>query len=370
MTEAAAIAPPAPLDEGAARRFRAEGILVLRGLLDPGAELRRLRESYVSLVDSLGRTLLREVDSPLVEGFDARPFPERFAVALGASGGALLDHLDPVLRVGARDYRHRAELPSAQIPELFELARAPRLLDALQCLLGPELEASPIYHLTFKLGRRHLELARAAAEASRQPFVRPGSFDTFHVLQTGWHMDAAYGLPDAHASSIAIAWMPLTGSREANGCLRAIPGSHLHGVRAAPFDPEELARGVSLEVGPGDVILLDHKTLHASSPNRTDDDFRWAFSFRYAPIGQPTGRPYLPGFVARSGADPAAELRSAEVWSAMWRAALGHATRHRRSIPRAGKTTPQEAEAITRRWRERTPDPQAWLALDPLAARA
>lgn len=347
---------------GDAEVLRRDGVVVLRGLLDAEAELRRVREAYERLVDALGRVFLAEAGSGHADGFADRPFAERFAVALGASGGALLDHLDPPLRVGAPDYRFREDLPPAQIPELFELIRAPRLLDVLETVLGREIEVSPAYHLTFKLSRRHLELARRVAEECGRPFLRPATFDHFHVLETGWHMDAPYALRDAHESDIAIAWIPLTAARRESAALCVVPGSHRHGIRRGPFSDEELARKVALEVEPGDVILMDNRILHSSTDNATEDGFRWAFSFRYLPAGQATGRPFLPGFVARSRSRPDRELASGALWTGIWTAALRHVARGA-AIPDPAATSLAEAAALTRSWSERVRTPEDWLAL-------
>ncbi|MGB0389602.1 MAG: hypothetical protein ACPGWR_32680, partial [Ardenticatenaceae bacterium] len=46
---------------------------------------------------------------------------------------------------------------------------------------------------------------------------------------------------------------------------------------------------------------------------------RWSFDLRYNPIGKKTGRPWFPGFVARSEQYPERELHDAEQWGQMWR---------------------------------------------------
>ena len=79
---------------------------------------------------------------------------------------------------------------------------------------------------------------------------------------------------------------------------------------------------VPLPAAPGDVIFLDNNVLHGALPNRSTDDIRWAFNFRYLPTGEPTGRPFLPEFVARSRLAPERELRDPQLWSDIWRAAL------------------------------------------------
>lgn len=61
-------------------------------------------------------------------------------------------------------------------------------------------------------------------------------------------------------------------------------------------------------------------TEHASCPNLTDD-IRWSFDLRYQPTGQPTGREVLPGFVARSSAEPETVLDDPAAWAELWWAA-------------------------------------------------
>ncbi len=48
------------------------------------------------------------------------------------------------------------------------------------------------------------------------------------------------------------------------------------------------------------------------------DAIRWSFDLRYNPIGQPTGRPIFPDWVARSRAHPESELRDPAAWARLW----------------------------------------------------
>ena len=49
-------------------------------------------------------------------------------------------------------------------------------------------------------------------------------------------------------------------------------------------------------------------TPHAALENKSDE-LHWSFDLRYNPVGQNTGRPAFPGFVARSRSQPEKELR-------------------------------------------------------------
>jgi hypothetical protein len=65
------------------------------------------------------------------------------------------------------------------------------------------------------------------------------------------------------------------------------------------------------------VLLFHHLTKHASFAN-VSDGIRWSFDLRYHPIGQPTGRPAFPGFVARSRKDPSSVVTDWRVWADLW----------------------------------------------------
>lgn len=355
--------PPA-LAEEEVRRYREEGYLVVRGLLDPDQELGRLRQAYTGLMDELGRRTLADRDPSLVEDFESRDFTERFAIAIGASGGELLAHLDPILQAHEPGFRYRRDLPSAQLPEMFETIRAPRLLDAVEALIGPEIEVTAGYHFNLKLSpAHHAQAKRAARSCGRRVRAHQYRYG-FHVRITPWHMDAPYLAPDSQESDIVVAWLPLSASRAGNGCLRLVPRSHLQGARMGPFSPEELGRAVDLESRPGDVIFFDSRTLHSSAPFEGDGEGRWSLSFRYLPTGQVAGRPYLPGFIARSRAHPERELKDGALWSQMWSAALRNVAFRPGAKVAPYELAPAEARAVTRWWRERTASPEDWLTLD------
>jgi len=340
-------------------RFREEGFLVVRALLDPDAELHRFRTGYSALADLISERFIAEAGDRNVPELAGLPFGDRFAVAMGASGGRLLDHLDPGLVLRSPSFRYRPDLPSAQIPELFELMTARPLLDALATLIGPEIQASPSHHLQFKLNGRQLNLASDVASASSEG-RRQEPIHDFLVDRAGWHQDATWGLPDAYESDVVVAWVPLTDVGPANGPLLAVPGSHREGVLKRPYPKGLTAAAVPLCVERGDVVFLTNKTIHSSEPNR-GADARWAMSFRYAPIGHPTGRPYLPDFTARSTSAPARELHDPQLWSAMWGAALRDACGWPWELPEPGAIGLDEARALTAIWRERAPDPIGWL---------
>ena len=359
-------ADAAPEDYAAS--YAADGYLLVRGLLDPDRDIAPLTKAYTSLTDAMGYVYLSESYRDALADYDAQPFPVRFATMLGASGGLALHHLDPVLNIFVEHFQYRRDLPTAQIPEMFACIRHGGVLDVLEALLGPEVIASPIYHVNVKLAQRHLAEVERIAKASGQDNPTLEKFYNFQVGKTHWHMDAISGLCDSHESRISNAWIPLTEATPENGCLMVVPGSHTGNVYD-PADQEELAeRGLVLPMRPGDVLFLHNKLLHASTQNTSDAAYRFAFNFRYVQAGQTAGRPFLPGFVARSRSAPDSELHNPFVWSTMWDRALTYRVRH--GVPysyaslREGTVNEDQARAITEHWRRRAPNPQGWMRLE------
>ena len=357
----------APPEEFAAS-YASDGYLLVRGLLDPERDIARLREAYTSLTDAMGYVYLSESCPAALADYPAQPFPRRFATMLGASGGLALHHLDPVLNIFVDHFQYRRDLPTAQIPEVFACIRHRRVLDVLEALIGPEILASPIYHVNVKLAQRHLAEVERVAKASGQDNPTIEKFYNFQVGKTHWHMDAKSGLRNSHDSDIANAWIPLTEATPENGCLMVAPGSHTSGVYDPDDDQEMAKRAVILPMRPGDVLILHNKLLHASTPNTSDDNYRWAFNFRYVQAGQAEGRPFLPGFVARSRSAPESELHNPYVWSAMWDRALTYRVKH--GVPYSftalheGRVSEDQAHHITEHWRRRAPDPSGWLRVE------
>ncbi|MCZ6634029.1 MAG: phytanoyl-CoA dioxygenase family protein [bacterium] len=349
--------------------YQEDGYVVVRGLFDPKEDLQPLNDAYTRLLDALAQVYLLESYPEGLENFDSMSLQERFAYMLGASAGTALHHLDPVLNVFVDTYRWRKDLPVTQIPEMFDLMRHEKILDVLEQLIGSEIFASPVWHINMKLAPQHLKLAdEVAASSSRD--MSDETFYTFQVGKTGWHMDAITGMPDSRESQIANAWIPMTHARKENGCLLVIPGSHKGGVRKAPFPDEMVDRAVPLIMDPGDVVILDNKLVHGATQNTSEADYRWAFNFRYLPTGQPSGRTFLPGFVARSRSAPETELRNPFLWGMMWYRVLEYISENGLPEQFSGPSTTslEAAVEITREWEEKAPDVNGWLQLEESVA--
>ena len=157
-------------------------------------------------------------------------------------------------------------------PWAHELATHPAVLDCVEDLIGPDL----LIWAT-ELFVKH---PRDAAVA------------------VGWHRDRPYlGLTGGH---VVTAWVALSNSNRANGCMRALP------LSAEPAVPAPAARGgkevlpppgtephvVDVVLRAGELSLHGPDVAHGSSPNSSDEK-RVGFVIRFVtPDARPVhGRP-------------------------------------------------------------------------------
>ena len=142
---------------------------------------------------------------------------------------------------------------------------------------------------------------------------------------------------------IITCWLPLVDATVENGCMEVLPGvwkrGHLEHIAdgGTTIRPDLLPTIAPwpVPVKKGGIIFMHRYTPHRSTPNFTDT-VRWSLDLRYQPIGQPTGRPFHPEFVARSRRDPASVLTDHAEWSRLWTEALATSKgikAHRTSSP-------------------------------------
>lgn len=152
----------------------------------------------------------------------------------------------------------------------WDLATHPRLLDAVERILGPNilLKGTRIFY-------KH---------AHSPAFV-------------GWHQDGiTERIEDAQVPAV---WLGLTDATVENGCLRVVPRSHRLGLvhHADLANGDNLTSdGTTAQVAiesPWDVVMragemsLHHPlVLHASNPNRSDGP-RIGFSITYSAVALP-----------------------------------------------------------------------------------
>jgi hypothetical protein len=217
------------LDASQVERFEEQGFLLVPGLLDPKAELAALDVAYQDLIETLAFVHFAEAGARPPPDFRERPLGERFALMQGASGGHAVEHLDPVVSAFDETYRRRGDLPSAQIPQLFLLMRAGPLLGALESLIGPEIDASPIYHLIFKLAESHLALSRETAIQLGHP--DPTAVPSGSTWEDHQHQDNHSPWTPTPRGRL----IPMT--EVGRGNLSVIPGSH-RDRRRLPLRPK------------------------------------------------------------------------------------------------------------------------------------
>jgi ectoine hydroxylase-related dioxygenase (phytanoyl-CoA dioxygenase family) len=288
--------------------FQRNGYLVIEQVLDD-SDLEPLEREYAALLDDMAKRLFQqgEIDSAYAE----LDFAERFAKVV-AQYPECIDQMNislPLINGEVDADRYRAHTG----PAVFDLLRNPKVLDVVEAVIGPEIASSPVQQMRIK-----------------PPLAKLVEDNVSHsgVGNTTWHQDTVAVLEEADDTNQVTVWIAVTDADEENGCLVSIPGSHLEGshrhvpgeIPREPTVPADIIRGRkgnSLPVGRGGIIIFHKQNIHCSKPNRSNR-LRWSLDLRYHPVGQASGRPAFPGFVARSRANPDTELRDPARWSRMW----------------------------------------------------
>lgn len=291
------------LSQSQLSQFEEEGFLVVENLLDRKLDVEPVVAEYDALLDELCGGWVAQ--GRLEGTFAELPFEQRL-VKVYQAGCQYTQPLDISLPGG----EIRADTPIHLGPAVFGLMRSARLLDAVESFIGPEIYSNPIQHVRIKPPLK---------------VVDEGDHANSLLAKTAWHQDQGVTMPEADETNMITAWVAITEATAENGCLQVIPGSHrgemvthCPGKQTEIPDhlvDEELARPVP--VRGGGVIFFHPRTKHGSL-NNLSDSFRWSFDLRYNPIGQPTGRAFFPGFVARSRAHPESELRNVKAWADSW----------------------------------------------------
>ena len=257
--------------------YKNEGYLVLPSLLT-AKELTPAREAMEEKVGEIARELVAagEIDS----AHEDASFETRLALLFAGKSDA------EFLRYG-RSWRERR-------PGYFYLMANPKILDAVESLIGCELFANPAYNVRPKV-----------------PGVAAGAVP--------WHQDKSYW-PDANANPVITVWIPLVDATLENGCLHIWPRTHkmrmlsyhteTHtGTAYTEIDDEPLQQigktiqPVPLPLGAGGAILFNDRCIHMSTPNLSDH-VRWSVDLRYQPTDQDPMPQLGAGFLARSRQHP------------------------------------------------------------------
>ena len=162
-------------------------------------------------------------------------------------------------------YRSKTHL---LLPWIDELIRHPRILDAVEDIIGPDIL---LWNTVW--------------------WIKEPTSATF----VSWHQDRQYiGL---NSDAFVTAWLALSPSTVESGCVRILPGSHKEDPLPHRDEYKEhnmLSRGqeiavavdeskaVSMELAPGQISLHDVRLAHASAPNRSNER-RIGLSMHYIP---------------------------------------------------------------------------------------
>ncbi|GAB3756591.1 phytanoyl-CoA dioxygenase family protein [Microlunatus parietis] len=298
--------------------FETEGFLLKRGLLDPAADLAPVLSEYAGVLDGLAEQL--HADGMISSTYAELPFADRVNAVFAESGRDHTQHFDFSLPQGGT----KPDTPLWVGPAVFALLRNAAILDVIESIIGPEIWSNPVQHVRLKVPEH---LMPPDPETGRPKNVA-----------TPWHQDNGVITEDADDTELVTVWLPLGDTDPANGCLMVKPRRHREGLlpHCPGNSPMGARRGgvgglaipgihlggetLDLPMAAGDVLFMHRRTPHAAHRN-TSDHLRWSFDLRYQPIGQPSGRDAYPGFVARSAADPGAELRDPQAWADSWYAA-------------------------------------------------
>ena len=264
-----------------------EGYIVLENFLT-GDEMAPARDAMAQKVSMIADELF--ADGLIPNKFEDEPFKCRLA--------RLFENLTDAdfLRYG-RGWRDR-------LPGYFILMSHPKILDAVESLIGAELFSNPVYNVRPKV-----------------PKVAAGIVP--------WHQDKSYW-PDANANPVITVWIPLVDSTHKNGCLHLIPGTHKkravkHGTEEysgtgylalpANYIAERKKEIISLPMKAGSAVLFNDRLIHSSTPNKSTH-VRWSVDLRYQPTDQDPMPQHGIGFLARSQEHPE-RVATLEDWLAL-----------------------------------------------------
>ncbi len=289
-------------------RFNRDGYLLVEDVLDE-ADLRPVEEEYAAVLEAYAQRLAAAGESD-VPGSELS-FADRYT-AMVRRHPECIDEFNislPLMNRGIDPDTYHAHTG----PAVLGLLTNTKILDVVESVIGSEIASSPVQQVRLKP-----PLARLSDESVAHSSVG----------NTSWHQDTVAVLPEALSTDQVTVWVAITDASEENGCLVSIPGSHREGahrhvpgpIPREPTVPVDIIAGREGEPLParrGSIVLFDKQNIHCSRPNLSDQ-LRWSFDIRYHPVGQRSGRPAFPGFVARSRSNPATELRDPVAWSRLW----------------------------------------------------
>lgn len=266
--------PRGSLTQDQVNHYDREGYVILPNLL-LDEDMEPARQAMQVKVDGIAEELF--AGGLIRDKLEDRPFEARLAELFQ-------DLTDQHFLKYGRSWRDR-------YPGYFVLMSNPKILDAVESLIGGEIFANPVYNVRPKV-----------------PRVAAGAVP--------WHQDKSYW-PDANSNPVITVWIPLVDATLENGCLHIIP--HTHRNRLLSWHRETYSKTgyfevddhhipkdrkvVPLPVSSGTAILFNDRCLHMSTPNNATT-VRWSVDLRYQPTDQDPMLNHGVGFLARSRKHP------------------------------------------------------------------
>lgn len=273
---------PPPLTATQRKQLVEDGYLVVPDLIDL-VTLDALRDEFNQIVDATAQQLHAEGLIPA--SFSEAGFDRQLAEIAGFSVDAARELVNRIHGVVGGEGGHMG-------PGVFDLLTHPRLLDAIESLVGPEIIGSSVYRIRPKA-----------------PGLERGAVP--------WHQDSGYLLNHCDKELIITCWIPLVDANLENGCLHVIPKVHQNGILRhhtggkadyLVINDEDLPAGIepiAVPVPKGGVLMMTNMTPHASFAN-TSDHVRWSVDLRYQSAGVPNNVGQMPEQIDLDG--PAVEL--------------------------------------------------------------
>ena len=283
-----------------------EGFVVVADVFEPESDFAAVYAEWDEILDGIAEALRSAgtIGSTHAE----LPFAERLQALCAETGESFHQPFD--ISLPQKDIT--PDTPLHVGPAVFDLLTHDRLLDVVEDLLGPDLVSNPVQHVRMKPPGRLL-----GPERSR----------SYLAARVPWHQDLGVLLPEADTSTILSCWVAVTDTDEENGCMQVVPRSHRHDLYDhCPREPQTgipehlltLDDALTLPMRAGSVLFFGQNLIHGSLDNVSDDRVRISMDLRYQPLGQPSGRPHFPSFVARSRSNPELVLRDPAIWASMW----------------------------------------------------
>lgn len=272
------------------KQFQTSGVLIAKNVLKD-SDLQPVIDEINGFVDGRARELFNA--KKITSIYSHLPFEYRIAKIYSECREVVRD-------MDIMNFRGKA---------MHKFLSNANLLDALECLIGPEITCSPIQHLRAKMPNN------AAKDIKGMEGVVP------------WHQDAGVTSEEAEASEIVTCWIPLLDATKEMGCMEIIPNSWQKGYLEHVAHPEygttirpdllPLEDKICAECPKGGVVFMNKMTPHRGLVNESDK-VRWNIDLRYQKTGTPTGRSFYPDFAVRSKKELLQMAKSHELWASRW----------------------------------------------------